>query len=46
MEKIKTKNKSVTLQEDVVAFIESLRVESGLSFSTQLNLLVKKMIKK
>lgn len=41
MEKIKTKNKSVTLQIDAIEFVNNLASQNGLSFSSQLNLLVK-----
>ena len=41
MKKKKTKNKSVTLQIDTIEFISNLAIDNGLSFSSQLNLLVK-----
>lgn len=41
MVKIKTKNKSITLQTDAIEFVNNLAIDNGLSFSSQLNLLVK-----
>lgn len=41
MKKIKTKSKSITLQIDTIKFVNNLAIENGLSFSSQLNLLVK-----